>query len=191
MTSRLALSDYFVSQAEWREHKAAEHPDDLRNARAARGLRDVASYVRELPGDDPRLSAIAVANHDQNAPDDVLYPGEEASHMASRFRFDDPLEDMDRFLTRFVATFEREAIESMLPELPEDAAHDLDSQEPAVLLRAVRYFADNLEHWEQDATQRARTAGWTWDRIAAYLGKSRQATWKKHAASLVVGDDDQ
>lgn len=183
MSGRQVLSDYFTEQAEWRERKAEEHSEDTRNARAARGLRDLAAYVTDLPDDDPRLAVIGSVNIDVTGGwMDTLMAGEESSRMASRFRFDDPREDLDRFLTHFVATFEREAIESLLPESMAEAGRDLDgSDDPATLLRAVRYVSDNIEDVEREATHKAREAGWTWDRIASYLGRSRQAIWRKHA----------
>jgi len=40
------LSDYFRSQAEWREAKADEYPDDERNAQSASALRSLAEFVQ-------------------------------------------------------------------------------------------------------------------------------------------------
>jgi len=55
------LAEEFLRQAEWRDQKAGEYPDDPRNARAAEGLRGLAEYVRNLPDDDPRLRRLAEA----------------------------------------------------------------------------------------------------------------------------------
>ena len=53
------LAQNFEMQAEWRDEKAEEWPEDVRNGRAAEGLRGLAEYVRHLPYDDPRLRHLA------------------------------------------------------------------------------------------------------------------------------------
>jgi hypothetical protein len=53
------LAQEFERQAEWRDRKAKEYPDEARIARAAAGLRGLADYVRRLPDDDPRLRRLA------------------------------------------------------------------------------------------------------------------------------------
>jgi hypothetical protein len=55
------LAEDFEQKADWRETVAAEHPEDERNELAARGMRDLAAYVRGLPDDDERLRRIAAA----------------------------------------------------------------------------------------------------------------------------------
>ena len=61
--------------------------------------------------------------------------------------------------------------------MDEDA---LGSDDPAVGLRAVaslRRLAEQLESLQVD---RARDLGWSWARIAAELGVSKQAVHQKH-----------
>ncbi len=84
------LAAYFASQAEWREHKAEEYPDDTRNERSAAGLRALAEHVQGLPARDERLVLLAVL--DPLPVDDIapFTPGEEGARLASRFRFNDP-----------------------------------------------------------------------------------------------------
>jgi hypothetical protein len=73
---RAMLAQDFEDKAEWRDTKADEYPEDGRNERAAKGLRELAAYVRALPDDDPRLQAIDSALHtgdfDLTTPDMVL-----------------------------------------------------------------------------------------------------------------------
>jgi hypothetical protein len=60
------------------------------------------------------------------------------------------------------------------------AVEDLGSGDPAVGLRAVaslRRLAERLESLQVD---RARDLGWSWARIAAELGVSKQAVHQKH-----------
>jgi hypothetical protein len=56
------------------------------------------------------------------------------------------------------------------------------SSDPAVGLRAVaslRRLAEQLESLQVD---RARDLGWSWSRIAAELGVSKQAVHQKHGS---------
>jgi len=45
------LAEIFNEQAEWREQKAAEHPDDTRNAESAVLLRRLAESAAYVPAD--------------------------------------------------------------------------------------------------------------------------------------------
>ena len=49
MTLQRLIADYFREQANWRERKADEYPDDERNRRCATGLRDLARHVDRSP----------------------------------------------------------------------------------------------------------------------------------------------
>jgi hypothetical protein len=44
------LADYFRSQAEWRDRKAEEYPEDKRNVQSAAALRSLADYVEPIDG---------------------------------------------------------------------------------------------------------------------------------------------
>ncbi|HKB31867.1 MAG TPA: hypothetical protein VKD26_13670 [Streptosporangiaceae bacterium] len=64
MTERLVLAQYLLAQylrdqAHWRLDAVDGHP--ARAARCVLALIDAAGYVRELPGDDPYVAALAVA----------------------------------------------------------------------------------------------------------------------------------
>lgn len=54
------------------------------------------------------------------------------------------------------------------------------SPDPEVGLRAVRALRDLAERLERLQVRSARTAGWSWQTIAAALGVTRQAVHKKH-----------
>jgi hypothetical protein len=67
--------------------------------------------------------------------------------------------------------------------MPRDAtqlAGDAASAEPAVGLAAVASLRQLLETLEQLQVERARTQGWSWQRIAEALGVSKQAVHKKY-----------
>jgi hypothetical protein len=59
-------------------------------------------------------------------------------------------------------------------------AGDAASHDPAVGLAAVASLRALLDTLEQLQVDSARRQGWTWQRIAAVLGVSRQAVHKKH-----------
>jgi hypothetical protein len=54
MMERTELKELFEAQADWRTQKAAGHPDDVRNAKAAEILNRLAATVDRVP---PKLMA--------------------------------------------------------------------------------------------------------------------------------------
>jgi hypothetical protein len=98
------LAQNLEMEAEWRDEKAEEWPEDVRNARAAEGLRGLAEYVRHLPYDDPRLRHIAQVrfspNPDEGAAQRLLdeYGFGPGSHLGPP--------DHDSFLTRYANEME-------------------------------------------------------------------------------------
>jgi hypothetical protein len=175
------LVTYFEGRAEWRRQSAAES-GDAHGPRSARGLLDVADLVRDMPDVDPRLARIAAVNVDPSGePRETLLVGPGAEAVADGFRYENLLEDPDTLLTRFAAKMEADG--SILyaegRSLSEIAA-DLESEQPMAALLAVRYMADHVDGWEERAVGLARAAGWSWDRIAAVLGRTRQSVWSKH-----------
>ena len=112
------VADYFRDQANWRDRKADEYPDDERNMRCATGLRDLASHVESLPDDDERLLILRARGADDWAADPlpVWTPGEEGAWLGARFRFHNPDEDPDQFFTSFC-----EAVEVDISTMIEDS----------------------------------------------------------------------
>jgi len=102
------LVEYLEQQADWRERKAEEYPEDARNASAAHGLHELAEYVAALPATDARLARL-FAEYDgydvAGDPLDEFAVGAEAAALVSRFRFDDPpTESCAAFLDRLAGT---------------------------------------------------------------------------------------
>jgi hypothetical protein len=95
---RYQLAEYVFGQAKWREDKAAQYPEDERNARSAKGLFELDRYIRALPEGDARLMA-AEAEY-WSLDDDVLSPGQTTANLVSRFRFNVPMETCDALLRR-------------------------------------------------------------------------------------------
>ena len=99
------IVDYLESQAAWRDQKAAEYPDDTRNNRSAEGLRMLAAHVRQLPPGDERVRDLFarcctdLGGH----PLDVFLAGDLVGYAVARFRFHDPNDDCDAFLTSLAA----------------------------------------------------------------------------------------
>jgi DNA-directed RNA polymerase specialized sigma24 family protein len=68
---------------------------------------------------------------------------------------------------------------TVMPEATE-LADATGSQDPEVGLAAVASLRILLESLEELQVQNARRLGWSWQRIAAALGVSKQAVHKKH-----------
>lgn len=66
MSTQEDLASYFESQSEWRAAIAEEYPEDDRNEHSAHALQEMASYVRGLHDDDPRIEAIRSFAHDDS-----------------------------------------------------------------------------------------------------------------------------
>ena len=178
---KVMLVEYFEQRAEWRR-QAAVDAQDARGARSARGLLDVADYVRDLPEDDARLLRIQTVDLDPSGEvTERLVVGTGAEDVADRFRYDDLLEDPDALLTRFAAKMEADG-SALYAEgrTVGEIAGDLESDRPMAALLAVRYMGEHVDGWEERAVGLAREAGWSWDRIATVLGRTRQSVWSKH-----------
>jgi hypothetical protein len=68
----------------------------------------------------------------------------------------------------------------VLSDDPADVIAGVNSTDPQVGLRAVASLRALLEAVEQLQVANAREQGWSWQRIAAVLGVSRQAVHQKH-----------
>ena len=68
-------------------------------------------------------------------------------------------------------------------QLAAAATHD----DPEVGLAAIVALRDLLDQLEALQVQAARSRGWTWERIAAALGVSRQAVHKRYVVRALPG----
>jgi hypothetical protein len=68
-------------------------------------------------------------------------------------------------------------------QLAAAAAHD----DPAIGLTAVVALRQLLDQLEALQVSSARSHGWTWERIAAALGVTRQSVHKKYATRRLPG----
>ncbi len=81
----MSLSDYFRSQADWRQRKAEEYPDDARNAQSAAALYSLAEYVEpDERGDHEAEGVDALLPH---LFEGFSLGGEEAHRAVSRYGF--------------------------------------------------------------------------------------------------------
>lgn len=116
--NRSLLLDRITSQAEWRDEKAAQHADDVRNWQAAESLRQLARHLGNIPASDPLWVRYCRA-WDQLADDDgdALHSANELENDELRtygfydFAIDVSLEDAQLFLSTHV-----EALEDILAE---------------------------------------------------------------------------
>ena len=112
-----AFAEYLRDQAEWRLEKYLEY-GDRRNLTSAVGLEELAVFVLSLPADDARLvrldSLLRLSQFGFPwfwSRDDGRRSGTSASpeELIACFRFDEPEQDCDRFLTWIVQATEAEA----------------------------------------------------------------------------------
>jgi hypothetical protein len=64
--------------------------------------------------------------------------------------------------------------------VPEELARSIESQDPAVGLRAVGALHRLAEQLEARSVQLARERGWSWEQIGDALGVSRQSVHAKY-----------
>jgi len=129
---RQALAEHLESQAHWRDEKAREYPDDPRNEQAASAMRALATYILQLPLEDPRLQYLALISMDEDVwmasedalPFDIddreaewLEFGEEESRFWGRVGFDDggkrdPSDHLDEIVAFYRGYF-RDAVSGL------------------------------------------------------------------------------
>jgi hypothetical protein len=140
---RNMLAEDFERKAEWREAKAAEYPEDDRNERAAKGLRELAVYVRKLTDDDPSLLAIDAVisdgNFDVTSPDTTL----------TRYGFGPGsargLPDPDEFFSQYAEEWSRQLeIESVYRDDPERIRRLIAEDESASDVVAVAHRRESV-----------------------------------------------
>lgn len=88
----MLLSDYLRAQANWRELKAKEYPEDERNAQSAAALNSLADYVNDDPEerDSWRLPILEEQMEVCATFGDVAQPGQNVSRFLSRYGFHYP-----------------------------------------------------------------------------------------------------
>ena len=95
---RPALAAYLAGIADWRRQKARELDRDARNLRTAASLEELASLIRALPADDPRLDRLARLG----LRGEVFEPGQQLHYEVGRFRFFHPEATIAGFLDTMV-----------------------------------------------------------------------------------------
>jgi hypothetical protein len=102
-----SFSDYCRSVAEWRRQRYDDPHRDARNLRGAEGLEEFATFVLELPDDDPRLAKLA----ELAAYDGEFTPGQQVAWEVARFRFYHAHGSCDAFLTHLTELAEKDSTE--------------------------------------------------------------------------------
>lgn len=182
------LAEAFENGARWRDDIAREYPDDERNKRSARGLRDLAVYVREISDDDARLLTLQdsrfgdlEAQFNIVMDDESPYPSYLRQNPAM-FRFHDPDETVSATFGVFVKRWQAARVVSLIGNDPKQL---IQRAADGVFVGVDGLLAvDALRTWvndfESSCVRQARDDGATWDYIAQNLGQSTQAVWKRY-----------
>ena len=182
------LAEAFENGAKWREDLALQYPDDHRNKRSARGLRDLAAYVRELSSDDARLTVVAdnrfedvAAQFDLVMSDTSPFPSY-LSPSPAMFRFHDPDETVTAMFNRFVQRWQASRVVTLIGNnVDELVARVLDGSFGGIDgLLAVEALRGWVKEFEAKCVTEARDNDATWEHIAQNLGLSTQAVWKRY-----------
>lgn len=84
-TNTTALAEYFRYQANWRDAKAEQYPDDERNVQSARALRSLAEYVDS--GEAETRDRWIIQALDAHLFEEFTFAGEEAQREVSRYGY--------------------------------------------------------------------------------------------------------
>lgn len=107
---REAMAQYLEEQASWHDQKAEALLGEPRHLRSADGLRELAAFVRALPENSLVLTGLARNTFYQEGQlfrplmvtIDTHDAGGWLARMVLSFRFDNPDERCDRFMTRLL-----------------------------------------------------------------------------------------
>jgi hypothetical protein len=177
--TRDALADHLDSQSSWRMMKAEEHPEDDRNRRWAAELDRLAMFVRGLPDNDASLIRLD-STWSFYGPDVFSTVGPMSERMTSRP--DLPADGGHRrWFDDFVETYVGETVDQLIDADDYGQLFEFaEDRDPKIALAAVRTLRTRLDDCEELAVVRAVAESWSWSRIGAALGVSKQAAWEKH-----------
>lgn len=160
-TQSSPLAVYFREQAEWREGKAQEHPEDERNAQSAEALRSLAEFVdSDTHEAASSLRTLELFEYDTG----VFSPPQPVQRAVSRYGFDYPVTEWTHrdFLAEIVLLIIESLYEENAREHGEDPTgllHDfeLEAAREGVILgpqyfrRRERSAVVELEAWVREA----------------------------------------
>lgn len=149
--TRSLLADALDETAAWRRGKAAEYPEDERNARSARALDALAEHVRAVvPEGDQRVGVITLET--RLAGLDILSLGENATRAVGRVGFHNgPDASVDRYLDEIADAvredmrLKEESDRDHLQDLIDDADADLRTEYDQPEGSYVREATDEYE----------------------------------------------
>src|SRR5579862_7753033 len=99
LTDRERVVHYVERTARWRADKAAQYPDERRNGQCADGLWILADHIRQLPDTDARIAELVRYASNDTPSKDWYRPRATVARALSRFRWNDPTQDPDKYLT--------------------------------------------------------------------------------------------
>jgi hypothetical protein len=169
------LAEAIENEANWRDMKADEYPDDDRNTKAARSLHGLATYVRSLAEDDRRLKVL-----EQLTGSDWPINGEEIREALKRVSLHQtvpPSAALDS-LAEPAALDLRSLCDTS--STPSQILEELETAEPLFALALSAELEDRVADDTRQLVHQARDIGASWSVIGALTGMSRQGAQKKY-----------
>jgi hypothetical protein len=105
---RESIAAYVRQLSNWRRARYDDDLRDPRNLRSADALQEFATFILDMPIDDPRLTALARLASDG----EVFIPGQQTAYELGRFHFHDQTTTFDGFLSLLVELAGQDAGES-------------------------------------------------------------------------------
>jgi hypothetical protein len=182
-----SLAAALEGNAEWREMKAAEYPEDERNEVAVILSKGLATEVRKRDDSDAQIRRLAAL---QALSPDLHSVG---------------LENCDQVVSRIGFTKAAPSLETLLADLVDAAIDDYElfldgnndpsgplalaqSDDPVVASVGIRYLRLWLADREEEVVAASRAAGQSWHQISRHLGRSVSALHERYSGrDLSVG----
>lgn len=141
--SSTTLAEYFRAQAEWREQKASEYPDDQRNAQSAAALRSLAEFVETDERAAESVKALEPFEYDTG----VFQGGEQVNREVARYGYGYAVTDgtHEEVLRELVVLCLAEAYE-FVAEHGDDPSGELDDFE---IEAAKDGIALDIRYWQR------------------------------------------
>jgi hypothetical protein len=148
------LVEYLESRSRWRDEKAEQYPDDLRNGRSADALASLAAYVRDGRADASVVDRIETPSREDGTGilqlTECAADGEHPHGAVARYGFyfalEDPAHDHEQFLALLADLVEKDEAEQLM-EWVREGACSLDDVPDRIRLTVELRLAD-IERYE-------------------------------------------
>jgi hypothetical protein len=168
------LADYFCAQADWRDRKAAQYPEDERNVQSAAALRSLAEYVEPIDSreaESPAGKRILSFVHELEAHlhEGMILGGERARREVTRYGYGHPVGSHEQFLEDLLLLCIEDAYDHAVEhgDDPTDALHlfELKAARDGIYIqrgywrRRARSTVAEREKWVREARAADRDSG--------------------------------